>query len=221
MAPSRPLQGHRHRARGDARPDRASGGKACDAGQALRSGPAGPALRRRHLRRGRTAGERASDRPAGRRRRDRARLGRRPPRAGGRERPDREGRIVGCANGREDRANHRGRASGRAAGVLVHRQRRRADHRPGRPLPGPAGCRADLQQPGRPVRQGSADLLPVRSERRRRRLHPVVLRRGVHGRGQRVDVPRLPTDGRDGGRREGHAGGDGRRPDARLHIRLR
>ena len=58
-------------------------------------------------------------------------------------------------------------------------------------------------------------------QRGRRRLHPGLLRRGDHGRGQRVDVPRLAPDGRDGGRGEGHAGGDGRRPDARHGLRLR
>ena len=49
-----------------------------------------------------------------------------------------------------------------------------------------------------------ADLLPVRAVRGGRRLHPVVLRHRDHGRGQRLDVPRLAADGRDGRRREGH-----------------
>ena len=41
--------------------------------------------------------------------------------------------------------------------------------------------------------------------RRRRRLHPGLLRRRDHARGQRLDVPGLAADGRDGDRREGHA----------------
>ena len=88
-------------------------------------------------------------------------------------------------------------------------------------VPGPSRRRADLPQPGRAVGQGAADLLPVRAVGRRRRVHPGVLRRRDHGRGQRLDVPRLAADGRDGRRREGHAGGDGRRPDARHGVRLR
>ena len=55
--------------------------------------------------------------------------------------------------------------------------------------------------------------------RRRRRLHPDVLRPRHHGRGQRLDVPRQPADGRDGRRREGLARGDGRRPDALHRLR--
>ena len=38
---------------------------------------------------------------------------------------------------------------------------------------------------------------------------------------QRLDVSRLAADGRDGGRGEGHPGGDGRCPDARRGLRLR
>ena len=48
----------------------------------------------------------------------------------------------------------------------------------------------------------------------RRRLHPGLLRRRDHARRQRLDVPRLAADGRDGDRREGHARGDGRGEDA-------
>ncbi len=57
--------------------------------------------------------------------------------------------------------------------------------------------------------------------RGRRRLHPGVLRRGGHARGQRVDVPRLAAHGGDGDRREGVARGDGRREDAHRRVRLR
>ena len=42
-------------------------------------------------------------------------------------------------------------------------------------------------------------------QRRRRRLHPGVLRHRDHARGQRLDVPRLAAHGGDGDRREGHA----------------
>ena len=147
--------------------------------------------------------------------------GRRPAGAGGRERPDREGRVVGCADGREDRPDHRGRAARRAADLLADRLRGRPDHRPGRPLPWSTWRGPDLPQPGRAVRQGAADLLPVRPVGGRRRVHPGVLRPGDHGRRQRLDVPRVAADGRDGRRREGDAGGDGRRADARLGLRLR
>ena len=44
---------------------------------------------------------------------------------------------------------------------------------------------------------------------------------GVHGRGQRVDVPRLAAHGRDGDRRARDARGDGRRAHARDGQRLR
>ena len=54
-----------------------------------------------------------------------------------------------------------------------------------------------------------------------RRLHPGVLRRGDHARGQRLDVPGLAADGRDGDRREGDARGDGRGEDAHLGLGLR
>ena len=67
--------------------------------------------------------------------------------------------------------------------------------------------------------QVPAGLPAVRAERGRRRLHPGLLRRGDHARRERLDVPRLPADGGDGDRREGHARGDGRGPDAHLGLR--
>ena len=88
-------------------------------------------------------------------------------------------------------------------------------------FPGSARRGADLPQPGGAVRQGAAGLLPVRAVRGRRGVHPGVLRRRVHGRGQRQHVPGQPADGRDGGRRDGDAGGDGRCPDALHRLRLR
>ena len=66
-----------------------------------------------------------------------------------------------------------------------------------------------------------ADLLPVRAVGRRRRLHPRLLRRRVHGRRERLDVPRLAAHGRGGHRREGDARGDGRRAHARRGLRVR
>ena len=58
-------------------------------------------------------------------------------------------------------------------------------------FPGRRGAGTDLPQPGRAVGQGAADLLPVRAVGGGRGLHPQLLRRHHHGRGQRVDVPRV------------------------------
>ena len=52
---------------------------------------------------------------------------------------------------------------------------------------------------------GAAGLRALRPLGRRRRLHPGLLRRRDHARRQRLDVPRLAADGRDGDRRGGHA----------------
>ena len=71
------------------------------------------------------------------------------------------------------------------------------------------------------LRPGAPGLPAVRPLCRRRRLHPRLLRRRDHARGQRLDVPRVAPDGRDGRRREGDAGGDGRGQDAHLDLRLR
>ena len=167
------------------------------------------------------AGQRAGGRPARRRRGHRRRHRRRAARVRHGQRPDREGGVVGRAHGREDRAPDRARAARRAAGVLAGRLGRRPHHRPGRALPGPPGRRADLLQPGAAVGQGAAGVLPVRAVGRGRRLHPLVLRRGVHGRGQRLDVPRLAPHGRDGDRRDRHARRDGRGAHARDRVGLR
>ena len=88
-------------------------------------------------------------------------------------------------------------------------------------FPGRRGRRAHLLQPGAAVGRGAADLPAVRPVGGGRRVHPGVLRRRVHGREERVDVPRLAAHGRDGDRREGHARGDGRRADALRGLRLR
>ena len=109
----------------------------------------------------------------------------------------------------------------RAAGRLPRRLRRRAHHRPGRAVPRPPRRGADLRQPGAALGPGAAGVLPVRAVGRGRRVHPRVLRRGVHGRGERVDVPRLAAHGRGGHQRGGDARGDGRRAHARHRQRLR
>ena len=106
-------------------------------------------------------------------------------------------------------------------GVLAGRLGRRPDHRPGGAVPGPPRRRAHLLQPGAAVGPGAADLLPVRTQRRRRRLHPELLRHRDHGGGQRLHVPRLAADGRDGDRRADHPRGDGRRAHARHGVGLR
>ena len=128
---------------------------------------------------------------------------------------------MGRPHGRED-GQGVGDGDPRAgADLLARRLRRRPPHRPGPAVSRAPRRRADLLQPGAPVRPGPADLLPVRPVGGRRRLHPVVLRRRVHGRRQRLDVPRLAAHGGDGRRRDHHARGDGRRPHARHPVRLR
>ena len=57
-----------------------------------------------------------------------------------------------------------------------------------------------------------AAVLPLRPVGGRRRLHPGLLRRGLHGRRERLDVPRLAPHGRGGDRRARVARGDGWRP---------
>ncbi len=109
----------------------------------------------------------------------------------------------------------------RPADLLARRLGRRPHHRPGRAVPRTTGGRAHLLQPDPPVGTGAAGLLPVRAERSRWGLHPELLRRRLHGRGQCLDVPRVAPDGRDGDRRADHARGDGRGTDARHGLGLR
>ena len=134
------------------------------------------------------------------------------------QRPDREGRVVGPEDGREDPADPG--AGTRAAGAdgLPGGLGRGPDHRPGPDVPGRAGGREDLLQPGAPLGGRAAGVRAVRAERRRGRLHPGLLRHRDHARGQRLDVPRLAADGRDGDRREGEPRGDGRSPDAHRRV---
>ena len=109
----------------------------------------------------------------------------------------------------------------RRADGLPRRLGRRTHHRAGADVPRPSWRRADLPQPGEAVGRRAAGVRAVRTERRRRRLHPGLLRHRDHARGQRLDVPRLAAHGRDGDRRAGHARGDGRREDAHGRLRLR
>ena len=147
--------------------------------------------------------------------------GRRAPGVHHGQRPDGEGRIVGGANGREDHPPHRDRAARRVTRGVAGRLGRRPHHRSGADVPGPPRRRTHLLQPGPAVGPGPAGVLPVRAVGGRGRVHPGVLRRRVHGRRQRLDVPRLATHGRGGDRREGHARGDGRRSHAHVGLGLR
>ena len=146
---------------------------------------------------------------------------RRPPRRADGQRPDRQGRLLGPEDGRED-PPHPGTGAGPpGADGLPGRLGRGADHRPGADVPRPPRRRPHLPQRGAPLRPGAAGLPALRPERRRRRLHPGLLRRRDHARRQRLDVPGLAADGGDGDRRDGDAGGDGRREDAHRRLRLR
>ena len=146
---------------------------------------------------------------------------RRPPRRPDGQRPDRQGRLLGAEDGREDPPHPGAGALAAAADGLPGRLGRGADHRPGADVPRPPRRRADLPQRGAALGPGAAGLPAVRAERRRRRLHPGLLRRRDHARRQRLDVPRLAADGGDGDRREGDPGGDGRGEDAHRRLRLR
>ena len=127
----------------------------------------------------------------------------------------------GPEDGREDPPHPGARAEPADADGLPRRLGRRAHHRAGADVPGPPRRRAIFHNQVQAVGRRAAGLRAVRPERRRRRLHPGVLRRRDHARRQRVDVPRLAAHGRDGDRREGHARGDGRRADAHRRLRLR
>ena len=191
------------------------------AGQAARARARRPPARRGLVHRGRAAGQLGGRRPRGRRRRHRHGHDRRPPGRADGQRPDREGGLVGPEDGREDPAHPGGRALAPRADGLPRRLGGRAHHRAGADVPRPPPRRAHLLQRGADVGRGAAGVRAVRPERRRRRLHPGLLRRRDHARRQRVDVPRLAADGRDGDRREGLARGDGRREDAHRRLGLR
>ncbi len=123
-----------------------------------------------------------------------------PPGGGDGQRPDRQGRLVGAADGRED-PPHPGARAVAALPARVSGRFGRCAHQPAGPdVPRPPPRRADLLQPGAAVRRGSAGLPAVRPERRRRRLHPGLLRHRRDARRQRIDVSRVPPHGRDGDR---------------------
>ena len=173
------------------------------------------------LRRGGAARQLGAGRPGRRRRRHRHGHDRRPARRGDGQRPDRQGRLLGPEDRREDHP-HPG-AGARAPGPddLPRRLRGRPHHRPGADVPGPPRRRAHLPHRGQALGRRAADLRALRPQRRRRRLHPGLLRRRDHARGQRLDVPGLAAHGRDGHRREGLPRGDGRREDAHRRLGLR
>ena len=128
---------------------------------------------------------------------------------------------MGPEDGREDPPDPGAGARARAADDLPGRLGGRADHRAGADVPGPPRRRADLLQRGQALGPRAADLPAVRPVGGGRRLHPGLLRRRDHARGQRLDVPGLAADGGDGGRREGLARGDGRGEDAHRRLGLR
>ena len=145
--------------------------------------------------------------------------GRRPPGRGDGQRPDRQGRLVGPEDGREDHPHPgAGARAPRCRWSTSSTRPARASPSRSQMFPGRRGAGRIFHNEVKMSRRRAAGLRAVRAERRRRRLHPGLLRRRDHARRQRLDVPRLAADGRDGDRREGHARGDGRRADA--HRRL-
>ncbi len=128
---------------------------------------------------------------------------------------------MGAEDGREDHPDPGTRDRPAGSDGLPRRLGGRSDHRPGADVPRAPRRGPHLPQRGEAVGRRAAGLRAVRPERRRRRVHPGVLRRRDHARGQRLDVPRLAAHGRDGDRREGHARRDGRRADAHRDLRLR
>ena len=117
------------------------------------------------------------------------------------QRPDGQGRLLGAQDGREDHPHPGAGAAAAGADGLPRRLGGRADHRPGADVPGPPRRGADLLTRGAAVGRGAAGLRALRAQRRGRRLHPRLLRRGDHARRQRLDVPGLAAHGRDGDRR--------------------
>ena len=128
---------------------------------------------------------------------------------------------MGRAHGREDRAAHRARAartSCRSSGSST---------RPAPASPTRSSCsraaaaRAASSTTRCGCRAGCRRSAACSARRPPAARTSRVLRRRDHGRGQRLDVPRLAAHGRDGDRREDDARGDGRRPHARHRVGLR
>ena len=163
----------------------------------------------------------AAERSPRRRRRDRDRLRRGPPAVRDGERFDGEGGLLGGAHGREDPAHPGARRALADSARLSRRFRRRAHHGPDPDVPRAARGGSHLPQPGAALRLGAPAVPALRPLGGRRRLHPGLLRRGVHGRGQREHVPGLSADGRDGDRSDHDARRDGRRAHALLGVGLR
>ena len=129
-----------------------------------------------------TAGQLGQGRPRCRRCGDRDRNGRRPDDRADGQRPDGEGRVVGTEDRREDPADPGAGPEARGSDGLPGRLGRCPDHRSGPDVPRTPRGGPDLLQRGADVREGAAGLPAVRPERRRRRLHPRLLRRGDHAR---------------------------------------
>ncbi len=173
------------------------------AGEAARPRAVARLRRPRVVRRGGAARQLGAGGPGRRRRGHRPGAGRRPQGGPDGQRPDREGGLLGAEDGGEDPPDPGAGAAPRGADGLPGGFGGRPDHRPGADVPGAPRRGADLLQRGRALRPGAPGLPAVRPVRRRRRLHPGLLRRGDHARGERLDVPGLAADGRDGDRREG------------------
>ena len=205
-------QGRRSRAppREVTRPGQAPGSRARRAARG--SGVAGG---------GRPARELGGGRSRRRRRDHRPRHRRGPARGADGERPDGQGRLVGPQDRREDHPRSGAGALAARPDGLPRGLGGRPHHRAGADVPRPARRRAHLPHRGEALGRGAAGVRPVRPERGRRRLHPRLLRRRDHARRQRLDVPRLAADGRDGDRRERDARGDGRRAHAHGRVGLR
>ena len=139
------------------------------------------------------------------------------------QRLDRQGRLVGRAHRREDHPDHR-------AGLP--RPACRWSTWSTRPAPGSPTRSTSSRAAAAPgkifwnqVRAQRLDPAGVRAVRARRAAGgayiPAFCDVVVDGRGQRVDVPRLRPDGRDGDRREDDARGDGRGAGALRRVRRR
>ena len=195
----RPGTGARARAgRRSAAPSRQVAG----AGQAARPRARGALGRRGQLRGGRPARELGAGRLRSRRRGHGHGHRRRPAGGADGQRPDRQGRLLGPQDSREDHPHPGAGARAPGSDDLPGGLGGRAHHRPGADVPRPPRRRAHLPHRGEAVGRRAADLRPVRPQRRRRRLHPGVLRRRDHARRQRLDVPGVAADGGDGDRRE-------------------
>ena len=153
--------------------------------------------------------------PAGGRRGDRPRHGRRPSRRGDRQRPHREGRVVGCPHRGEDRRATETALREELAGLLARRQRGARITDQVEMFQAGAG-RVASSTTRCALRQGPQICCLFGPSAAGGAYIPSFLRRHHHGRGQRLDVPRRPADGRDGRGGEGVARGDGRGEDA-LH----